>query len=64
MMEATDRLINIIEDRRSLDDALHIIMEAAETKVLRPVANIPSFTDERTERSVIITLELVTGKKY
>ena len=48
MMEATDRLINIIEDRRSLDDALHIRMEAAETKVLPPVANIPSFNDERT----------------
>lgn len=63
-MEATDRLINIIEDRRALNDALHIIMEAAETKVLPPVANIPSFNDEITERSVIITLELVTDKKY
>lgn len=63
-MEASDRLINIIEDRKSFDDALHIIMEAAETKVLPPLANIPSFSDETTERSVIITLELVTGKKY
>lgn len=63
-MEATDRLINIIEDRRALNDALHIVMEAAETKVLPPLANIPSFSDETTERSVIMTLELVTGKKY
>ena len=36
MMEATDRLINIIEDRRSLDDALHIV------KIHHLVALIPA----------------------
>ena len=40
-MEISDRLIDIIEDRKSLDDAVVIIMEAAETKVLPPLANIP-----------------------
>ena len=63
-MEATDRLIDIIEDRKSLDDAVVIIMEAAETKVLPPLANIPSLNNDTTERNVIETLELVTGKKY
>ncbi len=63
-METTDRLIDIIEDRKSLDDAVVIIMEAAETKVLPPIANIPSFHNDTTERNVIDTLELVTGKKY
>ena len=56
--------IDIIEDRKSLDDAVVIIMEAAETKVLPPLANIPSFNNDTTERNVIETLELVTGKKY
>ena len=63
-MELSDRLIDIIEDRKSLDDAVVIIMEAAETKVLPPLANIPSFNNDTTERNVIETLELVTGKKY
>ena len=63
-MEISDRLIDIIEDRKSLDDAVVIIMEAAETKVLPPLANIPSFKNDTTERNVIETLELVTGKKY
>ena len=63
-MEATDRLIDIIEDRKSLDDAVVLIMEAAETKVLPPLSNIPSFNNDTTERNVIETLELVTGKKY
>ena len=63
-MEISDRLIDIIEDRKSLDDAVVIIMEAAETKVLPPLSNIPSFNNDTTERNVIETLELVTGKKY
>ena len=63
-MEISDRLIDIIEDRKSLDDAVVIIMEAAETNVLPPLANIPSFNNDTTERNVIETLELVTGKKY
>ena len=63
-MEISDRLIDIIEDRKSLDDAVVIIMEAAETKVLPPLVNIPSFNNDTTERNVIETLELVTGKKY
>ena len=63
-MEISDRLIDIIEDRKSLDDAVVIIMEAAETKVLPLLANIPSFNNDTTERNGIETLELVTGKKY
>ena len=63
-MDRSERRIDIIEDRRSLDDAVVIIREAAETKVLPPLANIPSFNNDTTERNVIETLELVTGKKY
>ena len=63
-MEISDWLIAIIQDRRSPDDAVATIMQAAETKVLPPLANIPSFNNDTTERNVIETLELVTGKKY
>lgn len=63
-MENTDRLINIIEDRKSFDDATFIILEAAETKELPSLNCIPSFSDELIEDRIVAILELVTGKSY
>lgn len=63
-MEATDRLISIIEDRKSFDDATFIILEAAETKELPSQNFIPSFSDDLVYDRIIAILELVTGKKY
>lgn len=63
-MEATERLINIIEDRKSFDDATLIILEAAETKELPSQNFIPSFSDDLVYDRIISILELVTGKKY
>ena len=63
-MEATDRLISIIEDRKSFDDATLIILEAAETKELPSLNCIPSFSDDLVYDRIISILELVTGKKY
>ena len=63
-MEATDRLISIIEDRKAFDDATIIILEAAETKELPPVNFLPSFSDVIIEDRIMRILELVTGKEY
>ena len=63
-MEMTDKLISIIEDRKSFDDATLIILEAAETKELPSLNCIPSFSDELIEDRIVAILELVTGKEY
>ena len=63
-MDNTERLINIIEDRKAFDDATFIILEAAETKELPSENFIPSFSDEMIQDRIITILELVTGKKY
>ena len=63
-MEATDRLMSIIEDRKAFDDATLIILEAAETKELPSQNFIPSFSDDLVYDRIISILELVTGKKY
>ncbi|MGM9742941.1 MAG: hypothetical protein ACI3ZC_07765 [Candidatus Cryptobacteroides sp.] len=63
-MDVTERLINIIEDRKAFDDAMFIIQEAAETKELPSLNCIPSFSDELIEDRITAILELVTGKEY
>ena len=63
-MEATDRLISIIEDRKSFDDATIMILEAAETKELPSMNFLPSFSDVIIEDRIMRILELVTGKEY
>ena len=63
-MEATDRLIGIIEDRKSFDDATIMILEAAETKELPSMNFLPSFSDVIIEDRIMRILELVTGKEY
>ena len=63
-MEATDRLIGIIEDRKAFDDATIRMLEAAETKELPPVNFLPSFSDVIIEDRIMRILELVTGKEY
>ena len=63
-METTDRLIGIIADRKAFDDAPIMILEAAETKELRSVNFLPSFSDGSGEDRVMGILERVTGKGY
>ena len=63
-MDISDRLIDIIEDRKAFDDATIMIREAAETKELPPVNFLPSFSDVIIEDRIMRILELVTGKEY
>ena len=63
-MEISDRLIDIIEDRKTFDDATIMILEAAETKELPSVNFLPSFSDVIIEDRIMRILELVTGKEY
>ena len=63
-MDISDRLIDIIEDRKAFDDATIMILEAAETKELPPMSLIPSFNDDMVEDRIMSILELVTGKEY
>lgn len=63
-MDNTERLINIIEDRKAFDDATFIILEAAETKELPSQNFIPSFSDDLVYDRIVSILELVTGKEY
>ena len=63
-MDNTERLINIIEDRKAFDDATFIILEAAETKELQSQNFIPSFSDDLVYDRIVSILELVTGKEY
>ena len=63
-MDNTERLINIIEDRKAFDDATFIILEAAETKELPSHNFIPSFSDDLVYDRIVSILELVTGKEY
>ena len=63
-MEATDRIIGIIEDRKAFDDATIMILEAAETKELPSMNFLPSFSDVIIEERIMRILELVTGKEY
>lgn len=64
MEEGLDRLVAIIEDRVLLDNALRMILEAAETKELPKEAYLPVFHDELTGVNFISILEKVTGKEY
>lgn len=64
METGLDRLVAVIEDRVSLDNALRIILEAAETKELPKEAYLPVFHDELTDVNFISVLEKVTGKEY
>lgn len=64
MENGLDRLIAVIEDRVLLDNALRIILEAAETKELPKEAYLPVFHDEFTGVNFISVLEKVTGKEY
>lgn len=64
MGDKIDRLIEIIEDRTSMELALRMIMEALETKELPNEGSLPCFNDEIVEENFITILEKATGKEY
>lgn len=57
-----DRLINIIEDYKSLCDTLPVILDAVESKELPRVLN--TFNDGMMEETVRLILEKATGKHF
>lgn len=64
MKKGIDRLVDIIEDYVSMEMAIRIIIEAAETKVLPNEGSLPCFNDSIVEENFTTILEKVTGKEY
>lgn len=64
MKESMERLIEIIEDYTSMELAIRMIMEAAETKELPNEGSLPCFNDGIIEENFIALLEKVAGKEY
>lgn len=64
MRKGIDRVVDIIEDYVSMEIAIRIIMEAAETKELPNEGSLPCFNDSIVEENFITILEKVTGKEY
>lgn len=64
MIENSDKLIEIIEDRVSMELGYRIILEAAETKKLPCEGTLPTFNDEMLSDVFYDILQSVTGKKY
>lgn len=64
MMNNTDRLIEIIEDHSSMEQALRMILEASRTKELPNEGTLPCFNEAVVEDEVKAILEQVTGKEY
>ncbi len=64
MMSNTDRLIEIIEDHNSMEQALRMILEASRTKELPNEGALPCFNEAVVEDEVKAILEQVTGKEY
>lgn len=64
MEESMGRLIEIVEDHTSMELAMRMVMEAAETKELPNEGSLPCFNDGIIEENFIALLEKVTGKEY
>lgn len=64
MISGIDSLIRVIEDRCALEQALRIILEAAETRQLPPESSLPLFSDELVSETFFAILRHVTGKEY
>lgn len=60
----SDKLLEVVQDHTSLEFALQLIWEAAETKKLPSEAILPVFNDELLDERVKSILELVTNKTY
>lgn len=60
----SDKLLEVVQDQTSLVQALHFILEAAETKKLPPYGVLPVFNDYLLNDRLKGILELVTGEKY
>lgn len=57
-------VVDIIEDHVSVENALRMIQDAADTKVLPHEGILPVFHDTYLEDLVIVLIQKVTGKKY
>ena len=60
----SDRLLDIIEDRQSLDRSLTIILRCIETRELPDYCLLPCFHDTLLYDEVKSILEGICGKKY
>jgi hypothetical protein len=57
-------VVDIIEDHVSVENALRMILDAADTKDLPSEGILPVFHDSYLEDLVVSILQKVTGKKY
>lgn len=57
-------VVDIIEDHVSVENALRMIQDAADTKVLPREGILPVFHDSYLEDLAVSILQKVTGKKY
>lgn len=64
MMSDLGRMIDIIEDRSSLELGLRMILDAKALKKLPPYGSLPTFHDSFTEDLFLNVLEAVVGERY
>lgn len=64
MISGIDRLIEIIEERYALEQALRIILEALEPRQLPSESSLPLFRDTLVNETFFAILEHATGKEY
>lgn len=64
MMSDLGRMIDIIEDRSSLELGLRMILDANALKKLPPYGSLPTFSDSVTEELFVSVLEAVVGERY
>lgn len=57
-------VVDVIEDHVSVENALRMILDAADSKVLPNEGILPVFHDTYLEDLVVSILQKVTGKKY
>ncbi len=62
--EGLTDVVDIIEDHVSVENALRMILYAAESKSLPHEGILPAFHDSCLEDLVVNVLQKVTGKKY
>lgn len=64
MMSDLGWMIDIIEDRSSLELGLRMILDAKALNKLPPYGSLPTFSDSVTEELFVSVLEAVVGERY
>ena len=64
MINGIDKLVEIIEDRYAMEQAMRIILWSLETRQLPPESSLPLFSDSLVNETFFAILERITGKEY